>query len=51
MNNKTKQIMDYEQEFDQLFTDFDESKVKKDATYFKIKNDLELKEKRLKSKH
>ena len=39
--------MNYELEFDNLFADYDAEKVKKDATYFKIKNDLELKDKRV----
>ena len=40
--------MNYELEFDQLFADYDEEKVRKDATYFRIKNDLEVKDQRTK---
>ena len=42
MKLKTSTVIDYEEEFEALFANYDEEKVKKDQTYYKIKKDLEI---------
>ena len=37
-------MVDYEEEFERLFVNYDEEKMKKDEIYYKIKKDLELKD-------
>ena len=50
IRGRTEEIINYEEEFDELFATYEKEKVKKDATYFQIKSDLELKDKLKKKK-
>jgi hypothetical protein len=48
LKKKTLTLLDYEEEFDKIFSNYDDEKIKKDDVYYKIKKDFELKDEKKK---
>jgi hypothetical protein len=48
LKKKTLTLLDYEEEFNKIFSNYDDEKIKKDDVYYKIKKDFELKDEKKK---